>query len=149
MSDTLYRVHDRWRATAHAHISCAQANARTAHNEALAQLATRRGGRGGEERRSVARPPKVKSRGGTGRNTGGESPAAIKRKHKIKGKSGARERRLHDWEDGFGVVIWALFWVIFTFVRLSLYSIFEDTYLGFGMLHLMCYQCGWTDGYLN
>lgn len=93
MSDTLYRVHDRWRATAHAHISCAQANARTAHNEALAQLATRRGGRGGEERRSVARPPKVKSRGGTGRNTGGESPAAIKRKHKIKGKSGARERR--------------------------------------------------------
>lgn len=53
----------------------------------------RGGGRGGEERRSVARPPKVKSRGGTGRNTGGESPAAIKRKHKIKGKSGARERR--------------------------------------------------------
>lgn len=41
-----------------------------AHNEALAQLTARR--EGGEERRSVAaRPPKVKSRGGTGRKTEG------------------------------------------------------------------------------
>lgn len=93
------------RACAHQSKSCAQASARTTRRLRNLPL-DERGGRGGEERRSVAaRPPKVKSRGGT--RTEGNRLQLFNENTRLR----VNHRELGGWIPAwlpFGLSLWSL-----------------------------------------